>query len=90
MACSILERTADFRQLERWTCLFSGALPRADRTVEKERFPEGLVENLFILKDVFPAIRALLGSDAVGQMLSPTLLPRGLTLCFLFPRLSHV
>jgi hypothetical protein len=70
--------------------LFSGALPRAGRTLEKERFPEWLVENLFILKDVFPAIRALFGSNAVGQMLRPTLLLRGLTFCFLFPRLFHV
>ncbi|WP_319587256.1 hypothetical protein [uncultured Desulfobulbus sp.] len=80
----------DLQQFERWACLFSGALPRADRTLEKERFLECLVENLFILKDVFAAIRALLGSDAVGQMLRPTLLPRGLSLCFLFPWLFHV
>jgi hypothetical protein len=70
--------------------LFSGTLPRADRTLEKERFPECLVEIFFILKDVFPAIRALLGSDAVGQMLRPTLLPRGLTLFFFVLWLFHV
>jgi len=40
--------------------------------------------------DVFPAIGALLGSDTVGQMLIPTLVPADPPVRFLVQRFLHV
>lgn len=73
-----------------WSCVFSSGPPGAEGTSEKEHFPVISLIRFFMHKDVFPAIGALLGSNTVGQMLIPILVPAAPPVRFLVQRLLHV